>query len=236
MLKIMAEENLEWSTNPAVINETVLAAKNFLDAELAKHEDWNHADKFITMIFASNSQFQNCKEHGVGREIILKFLGANWKPWLIEGALATLRADELPVGKGGVDRKAVEDIPTFRQANEFRNTIARYTIPKPTQRRIAKKIKKEGIGFRHIPETIRSIAKPEHLDRVKSKKTPTLDKFVDDTISSMQGLRLKLSRLRPNVVDIQSVRIHGHLFMECDNLIEALNKILAEKENVKKTG
>lgn len=38
MVQIMAEENLDWSTSPAVINETVLAAKEFLDAELAKYE------------------------------------------------------------------------------------------------------------------------------------------------------------------------------------------------------
>jgi hypothetical protein len=47
MLKIMAEENLNWTTSPAVVNETVLAAKEFLDAELAKYETWETSDKFI---------------------------------------------------------------------------------------------------------------------------------------------------------------------------------------------
>ena len=236
MVKIMAEENLGWNTSPAVINETVLATKRFLDAELAKFESWKLSNSFIKQLFQTEAVWRNTKSKGVGQTTILKFLGDNWKQWMVQNALATLKADALPVEKGGVDRKAIETLPNMEQANRFRNEVTKHKIPKPMQRKIAKRIVKEGIGSANIPESVRNIAKPEHLDRVKKKVIPTLDKFVDDTISSMQGLRLKLSRLRPNVVDIQSVRIHGHLFMECDNLIEALNKILAEKENVKKTG
>ena len=37
MIKIMANENLtEWHSNPAVINETVHAARDYLNSELAK--------------------------------------------------------------------------------------------------------------------------------------------------------------------------------------------------------
>lgn len=71
-------ENLDdWSLRPAVINETVLVAKEFLDGELAKYDDWNHAGKNTRMIFASNSQFQNCKQEGIGHGTILKFLVGN---------------------------------------------------------------------------------------------------------------------------------------------------------------
>ncbi len=235
MVKIMAEENLQWMTSPAVINETVLAAKNFLDVELAKY-DYATSDKSIRCLFKSKAAYAESKTKGVGRETILKFLGGNWKQWVIQGALATIQADTLPAEKGGVDRKAVEEMPTLEAANRFRSHVSKHRIPKATQRRIAKKIKDEGIGSRDIAETIREIAKPEHLDVAKKTAMPTLDKFVDDTITIMQSLRLKLSRLKPNVKDIRSVRIHGHLFLECDNLVKALNKILAEQENVKKTG
>ena len=36
--------------------------KKFLDGEVAKYKDWNHVDRFINMIFSSNSQFQQCKK------------------------------------------------------------------------------------------------------------------------------------------------------------------------------
>ena len=49
--------------------------RNYINGELAKYESWDHVDEFINMMFESNSQFQNCKKNGVGRTIILKFLG-----------------------------------------------------------------------------------------------------------------------------------------------------------------
>lgn len=45
----MAEENLDWSTSPAVTTETVLAAKEFLDAELTK--GWKDSPKNIRVLF-----------------------------------------------------------------------------------------------------------------------------------------------------------------------------------------
>ena len=87
MLRIMANENLaDWATTPAVINETIFAAKKFLDGELAKCTDWNHAQDFLNMIFASNSQFENCKKNGVGQSTIKKFLGGNWSDYMIQEA------------------------------------------------------------------------------------------------------------------------------------------------------
>jgi len=44
------------------MNEPVLAAKQFLDEELAKYGDWRNADKNIRVMFASNRQFQECKK------------------------------------------------------------------------------------------------------------------------------------------------------------------------------
>jgi len=59
------------SGSPTVVNETVLAAKEFLDGELAKYETWEHADKSIRVLFSSNRQFQEVKKAGVGRETVL---------------------------------------------------------------------------------------------------------------------------------------------------------------------
>ena len=53
--------------------------KEYLDAELAKYDDWNHADKNTRVIFASNSQFQYCKQEGIVHGTILKFPGAEFE-------------------------------------------------------------------------------------------------------------------------------------------------------------
>lgn len=239
MVKIMAEENLQWMTSPAVINETVLATKKFLDAELAKCKTWKEfrSDRFIRPIIQTEPEFRSIKGKGIGRETILKFLGGNWKAWMIEAALATIKSDKMPVEKGGVDRNAVETLPTIEAANKFRNEIKKHRIPKPIQRRIAKKIVDDGIGARDIPDTIREIAKPEHLDRVKKKVMPTLDKYVENTINHIQNVHLELVKIKPNMDCIQSQSTRNQLLRECDKLLKVIGEMkIKEKSNAKKTG
>ena len=57
MIRIMANENLdEWKNRPAVINETVLTAKEFLDAELAK--GWKDSPGAVRVLFSSQHAFE----------------------------------------------------------------------------------------------------------------------------------------------------------------------------------
>jgi hypothetical protein len=81
--------------NTRASKAAVLAAKRFLDAELAKYKTWNHPGVIASVknLFSSNSQFQQCKQDGVGRPVILKFLGPNWTDWAVRQASAKL---ELP--------------------------------------------------------------------------------------------------------------------------------------------
>jgi hypothetical protein len=89
----MAEENLNWNTSPAVMVQTISAAKEFLDAELAKYEAWDNAGDFASVkkLFASNRQFQEVKRSGVGRDTIVKFLGGNWTEWKAREALQIIK-------------------------------------------------------------------------------------------------------------------------------------------------
>jgi hypothetical protein len=50
---------------------------NFLNAELAKYETWEQANKFIRVLFKSPEGFTKIKKDGVGQTTILKFLGKN---------------------------------------------------------------------------------------------------------------------------------------------------------------
>jgi len=64
----MAEENREIGQHDIkIMTSTIEQVKKFLDNELAKYETWKHVNKFIKVIFSSNSQFQQCKKDGVGQ-------------------------------------------------------------------------------------------------------------------------------------------------------------------------
>ncbi len=78
MIQIMAEENLNWSTSPAVMVQTILVAKEFLDGELAKYETLKTSGEITRCLFKTQTAFQESKTKGVGRDTLVKFLGGNW--------------------------------------------------------------------------------------------------------------------------------------------------------------
>ena len=104
---------------PAIYTETVLATKEFLDAELAKCKTWEAAcaDKSVTTKLVSNAKgFVKLKQQGAGCEIILEFLGKNWKRWIVQDALSTIKDAKA----GSVDRKAVDSLPSAEQRHTGR--------------------------------------------------------------------------------------------------------------------
>jgi len=50
----------------------------FLDAELAKCETWGTSGENTRCLFKNQTAFAEAKTKGVGRNVIMKFLGANW--------------------------------------------------------------------------------------------------------------------------------------------------------------
>lgn len=140
MLRIMANENMDdWKTSPAIINETVSAAKTFIDAELAKYETWDEfyaAKNSIVTILDNERSFLRSKEQGAGRNIITAFLGGNWKAWKVEAALRTLDLDNT----GKVDREAVETFRSTESAKTFSAAVETYNVPKEKQKELAKRI------------------------------------------------------------------------------------------------
>ena len=116
----MAEENLtQQNTSPTVINGTILSVKKFLDDELIKCEKWTTSNKFIKGLFDSQRAYETAKGMGVGQTTILKFLGGNWKQWMVQEALSTLTDKNI-------DRKAIETLPTLSQARTFAETKPTY--------------------------------------------------------------------------------------------------------------
>lgn len=231
MIRIMAEENFNWQSSPAVINETVLAVKTFLDAEIAKYDDWSHVNKSIKVIFASNSQFQQCKQDGVGQTTILKFLGGNWKQHTIQSALLTLKLDKMPASQGGVDRNATEIIPTMEQAKVFRNSVSEHKIPKPTQKKIAKEIVSEGVGKRDIPYLVAEHSTLPVKKRCEPKKIPSLIEFLNKREAEVDKLNYHLTALKPELKElVKSPRTLGRLVSTLKRLSNTMESIIAEYE------
>lgn len=189
MLQIMANENHDdWHSSPAVINETVAAAKEYLDGELARCESWELLNKNIKQLFESKERFSQIKnsDNGVGQTTILKFLGKNWKQWQIQEALEIIREDSK------VSRTAYEKFPTQTQAQAFKSAVKTFNVPKTVQKKIAKTIIKEGIGKRDIPARVATLSKPireiEHGKLPPLKPPPDLNDALFGTIGFMQSL------------------------------------------------
>jgi len=45
----------------------------------------------IRCLFDSQRAFESTKARGVGQTTILKFLGGNWKQWVVQDALNTIK-------------------------------------------------------------------------------------------------------------------------------------------------
>jgi len=91
----------QWQSNPSVIVETIRASKSFLDSELAKYESWDEAriNKSINTLFGNAGNFERTKQAGVGQTTILKFLGGNWKQWMIQELAKTAKVSHDTIMK-----------------------------------------------------------------------------------------------------------------------------------------
>lgn len=108
-----------------------MAAKEFLDEIIGESNSLSQmTDDAVSHLFGNEKAFTNAKRDGVGRETILKFLGANWKQWMIQEALTT-------INDKAVGRAAIDELPSMGHAREFRQAVKEHKIPKAKQRAIA---------------------------------------------------------------------------------------------------
>ena len=195
MLRIMANENLEWNHSPAVINETVHAARDFLNKELAKYATWEEClNESIKALFTGiKGDFKHCKTKGVGQTIILKFLGSNWKQWMVQEALETIQCyviDKKTKTKTHIERNAVEKFPTMSQAREFKKAVVDYKIPKKEQNTIAQKITRgsKPIGTRDIRNAVKKATKIQPQITQQMRDIESALKKLDSMTSSVTFL------------------------------------------------
>lgn len=227
MLQIMAEENLNWNTTPEVINQTVESAKKFLDEKIKKYQVWEEmatANKSISSHFPQDPhKFGQIKSQGVGQTTILKFLGGNWKQWMIASALQIIAESKA----GVISRKAVEALPSMHQARVFRDSVKANKIPTKTQKKIAKKITKEGVGSRDIPDLVAEHSTlPKVKQEPKSKPLPMLDDYIKETCRQISFLYSRLGNTKDNVSDIKSSRLKTSFLFNLKELGDRIKEII----------
>ncbi len=138
MIRIMANENFEqWKLTTNVVIETVKAAKKFIEDKLQRYEKWELFEKTElnkALGFTDAQTFSAAKgKLGVGRKMILSFLGENWKDWMIKESLEVL-------GDESLDEDAIKKAPTMTGARKLRKAIKEHDIPKEEQKEFVEEI------------------------------------------------------------------------------------------------
>lgn len=139
MLKVMANENMdEWKTSPGVIDETVRAARDFLE----KHPD--EARKYGQAKSGPTGP-------NIGAALISGFLGWNkerkegaWNPDRIKYAIERLGL----IDEGKLDAEVVRELPTERSARDFVKAVKQLNPNKEQQKKAAKEISAMAKGER----------------------------------------------------------------------------------------
>jgi len=178
MLQFMATENNTLDTmSPAVINETVKAAMEFLKQDIdtlyenARQSGFNKLG-VITSSHLLHPLLQRAKQNKQSSVSLLISEFLRWPISRIDIAINALHAFK----KKQVDKSEYETLPTQKIADEFRREIIKTTISKEQRAKIVEKLKKGEIGTKHIKQEILDAKFP--LGKPK-KTTIDLDDIAD---------------------------------------------------------
>jgi len=228
MIKMMADENMDRKINSAVINQTVMSAKEYMDNSL------KHGKFEFTMLFKEKEYLERAKRHGVGEKSLVQFLGKSWQR-NINIALRTLNESE----KGLIDIKAVEVFEKPAHADTIREKFKEHKVPKSKQKEIAKKIKqkiesevstkdkqqkKKGeISSQRIKDEIDDEFFGATYKVKREKKKPDINKMLDEYTQKLRQINLSLDEVIESI-EFSDIR-NRQLFMhEIKELLKKLTK------------
>jgi len=225
MIRSMADENLPRKRSPAVAVQTVLAAKKYIEAEIAKYKSlkdlqlYAHAGVSILFTKDDNRYFVRTKKHSVGEKLVKKCLGKNWSYHAVRAALAILNAPKE------VDRKAIEQLPSVAHARNFAQAVKRHKVPKEHQKGLATHIVNNEVGSKSIQTEIAGIVGKEKKHKSKLKEKPWLDDVVKETTSLMSDCHTNLMKIKNHLANIQSSLVYDSFVLELERLRNILNEM-----------
>jgi ParB-like chromosome segregation protein Spo0J len=208
MLKMMADENAEdYGERIEVLHETVRAVRTYLQKMLNEYE-------YLTLPTMGRVVFQNkhaldvTRGMGVGRDLVMKFLGRGYSKSSVETALAAIKAEEA----GKYDVSAGEKMGSVAASNQFRRAVTSYNIPKEKQAKIAERIGKRKPSVKEVQREVRKEAKNMRTKTSKVERDPMverLEKLVTSIDEKCSSLANKLSDANVLAEEIQVQQIDG---------------------------
>ena len=213
MIKVMADENDEiYNLSPAVINETVKAARDYLRAHPKEA-----------------ARTGGRVQHGTGSKIeaprIANFL--DWDRHRVEEALAELS----DIKAGAVEKEALEQIPSQKAAQSFRQQVKKHKATPKVQRQVAARLHRQEIGTKDIAPAIIDASLPK-----KQKKLAEFEDFLEDGARKINTAATFLFRLTDYKEDFDGGIYRGtiqryEVESSCQRFLQAFNKIFSRRTN-----
>ena len=218
MLKIMANENMdEWKTNPAVIDETVKAAKKFLEGHPQERQLLAHGRA----------------DQPIGAPAISEFLG--WNEHKVRYSLERLGM----IGEGKIEPEAIKILPTERSARDFVKAVKQFKPTPEQQKKAAEKISGMAKGDRGeaavrsvITEQIYKKPKAKHKD-LKLIELREEIKATEKLARDFNSKLLTLIKFREEMQDQIYQQEIKSLAIEFNVMFQRLKTFLGGKNNVK---
>ena len=149
-------------------------------------EEWQSSVAVIDETIRATKEFLGkFQEKKVTAKLVAEFLG--WESWKVEYSYSRINAIE----KSGVDKKAIESIPSETASNVFAAAVKGKDLTTGQQRRVAKRIAE---GENYSPQAVKLA--------VEKEANPVTKKDIED--KQQQQLILDFDDYLANITDIAS--------------------------------
>lgn len=219
MIQIMANENMEeYRTSPAIIDETVKVARQFLmDNPVVLNE--------VLLVNKTGKE--------LGATVIARFL--NWSVDRVSGSLVRLNL----VSSGLLDRQSLNKLPTDTSARSFVKKVTEYKLPVEKQQQVVDEILRTGnFGIDQIEKKIVEAKFQERPKKEKEREENMVKygQFVATITNTCEDLKTKLDDLT-RVVDqlgfIPENNQNQKLVLSLNGLLSKVTYFL-NSDNIKK--
>jgi len=183
MIRCMADENDEnYNMTPAVINETVKAARDFLRSAEGKKEH----DTLSARVPPGK------RKDGDG-PVVAAFLG--WRVDRVEEALAEIaEIEKAPEEERKAKKEIIEKMPSQTAAQEFRRQAKKVKAPLAAQRRVAEEVRKGKTGTSEIRQRL---SDEKYRGKIEARrKNKTFSKFLDEGCAKIVAAEGFLAKVR----------------------------------------
>lgn len=242
MIKIMANENMEeWKAGPAIIDETVKVAKEFLEKNIELAKAYGNVNlkygEFPKLEDGKNIPPSNFGKVDVGVSIISRFLG--WDEFRVKLSLKRL----VVINEGHIDRDIIAQLPTEGMADTFLEVVKDMKVTKEEQQKVVDQLKdqftgKSGKGKSAIQEAVlnnRFNSPKKAKEVIRNQKVLEYSNYVARLRNKLQEIDDELRKFHSlekeiGVVDDTQRHMLHITLVNIKNYIIKINKFYKDEE------